>query len=310
MKKYMIILLICSVISCLLLTACEYVRDKGDEWQENYDLTFPELDEAGSSEETANSYGWYCTLYDDFSESSFSDVWTTSPHGLRETEYWCDDMVSISNGNAVVTATYLDSCDCDICAESGFFTSGIETRSTEDSEGFYQAFGYFEARIKVPESGGMWSAFWLQTESISSVGNDGEDGSEIDIYESSFYNTDRTSVGHAVHYDGYGSSHKCMDRISETDTDLYEGYHTYALKWTPTEYVFYVDGEVTWATDFGGVCKVPAYLRFTNEIREGKVGPYGQKLGDFDGGELLIDYVVVYQNTAYLSSIMSVSDFN
>ncbi len=298
MKKIVVILILICVLCSL--TACEYVRDRGDEWRDDFDISMPVLTGAGLDRSSANASGWYCTFYDDFSDDKLGDRWTTSPHGLRVTEYWCDNMVSVGGGNAVISAKELSDNQCDCCPKSGFFTSGIETRATDDSEGFYQAYGYFETRVKVPTSGGMWSAFWLQTESISSIGNGGVDGAEIDIYESSFFNTDRTQAGHAIHYDGYGKEHKCMDRISDIGVDLYQGYHTYALKWTPDEYVFYVDGKVSWATDFGGVCAVPAYLRLTNEIRENKTGPYGQRLKGFDGGELLVDYVAVYQNADFV----------
>ncbi|HRF36900.1 MAG TPA: hypothetical protein PLZ09_06325 [Clostridia bacterium] len=71
------------------------------------------------------------------------------------------------------------------------------------------------------------------------------------------------------------------------------------------------DGEAVWATDFGGICQVPAYIMLTNEIRQkATYGPYGQKLGEFTGGTFVIDYVKVYQNTNYLSLIKSASDFN
>ena len=73
--------------------------------------------------------------------------------------------------------------------------------------------------------------------------------------------------------------------------------------------MFYIDGKVSWASDFGGVSKVPSYIRFTNEVRPNKTGPYGQRLKAFDSGEFLIDYVKVYQNKEYLSHVKSIDDF-
>ncbi|MGN0486848.1 MAG: family 16 glycosylhydrolase [Acutalibacteraceae bacterium] len=292
----------------------EYQRDTGDEWRSKFDISLPELSDAGTGEENANSAGWYITLSEDFDGASMPDYFTCSPHGLRKTEYWCDNMVSFSGGNAVISAAHLTGVDCRVCGVTeGDFTGGIETRRMVDGKSqllFAQAFGYYEARVKLPQSGGMWAAFWLQSPSISNIGNKGEDGTEIDIFESSFYNTDHYSMGHALHYDGYENDHRCMDTIRKTDSDLYEGYHTFALKWTPEEYVFYIDGVATWASDFGGISKVPAFVRFTNEIRPGSTnGPYGQKLGSFTGGDFLVDYVRVYQNAAYLPYIKSPSDF-
>lgn len=303
------------VTAMLILTGCEYQHDRSDNWRNQFDISMPNLEQAGTDANSANADGWYLTFSEDFDGSALPDTFAPSPHGLRNTEYWCDQMIRVENGNAIIAAQHKNDHTCDICGvQTGDFTGGIETRKMEDGKSvpiFEQAFGYFEARVKLPESGGMWSAFWLQSDSVGNIGNGGEDGTEIDIYESSFYNTDRTKMGHALHYDGYDAKHhKCMDAVHSVGTDLYEGYHIFAVKWTPEEYVFYIDGQATWASDFGGVSKVPAFLRFTNEIRPGKVGPYSQKLGDFTGGEFFVDWVHVYQNEQYLEHIKTAEDFN
>lgn len=316
MKKSAVIIIAVVLLTTLSLSlvGCEYYTDKSDKWKSKFDISAPNLDNVGESEGSANESGWFTTMNEEFNSDELNELWGGSPHGLRRTEYWCDDMISLSDGNAIIAATKETDhkCSSSICPKDGYFTSGIETRKkindTYEST-FEQAFGYFEARVKFPNSGGMWSAFWLQTNSMGQIGNEGMDGSEIDIYESSFVKN-RNKVGHCIHYDGYAGSHKGGQATRDTGKDLYEGYHTFALKWTPTEYVFYVDGVATWATDFGGICRVPAYIRLTNEIRPNKGGPYGQQLGDFDGGEFLVDYVKVYQNANYLDDIKSANDFN
>ncbi|MGN1203219.1 MAG: family 16 glycosylhydrolase [Eubacterium sp.] len=293
----------------------EYTWEKNDKWKTKFDTSLPFVENAGNSKEAANSDGWYMTLCEDFDGDSIPNLFAYSPHGLRVTEYWCDQAISFKDSNAVITAFYDSNHVCNVCkAKQGNFTGGIETRIMKDNESvplFQQAFGYFEARVKLPESGGMWAAFWLQSDSVKNVGNGGEDGTEIDIFESSFFNTNKAFIGHALHYDGYSRKHhKCFEAMHNIGTNLYDGYHTFALKWTPNEYVFYVDGIATWASDFGGVSKVPAFLRFTNEIRPKKIGPYGQRLGNFTGGEFYVDYVKVYQNINYLDSIKSPLDFS
>ncbi|MDE6869691.1 MAG: hypothetical protein K2J75_03090, partial [Clostridia bacterium] len=59
----------------------------------------------------------------------------------------------------------------------------------------------------------------------------------------------------------------------------------------------------TWATNACGVCRVPEFLRFTNEIDAGDgYGPHGQKIGQFPhdkSASFDIDYVRVYQNINY-----------
>lgn len=304
-----------ATLLAVTLTSCNpgYTRDKDDQWKTKFDITNPDLQGAGTDTASANAQGWYVTLDENFDGDTLPAPFTPSPHGLRRTEYWCDQMVSVQNGNVVIKAAREENHQCEVCGTaSGNFTSGIDTSMRVDGKSvplFEQAFGYFEARVKFPESGGMWSAFWLQIDNMTHLGYGGEDGAEIDIYESSFYHTKRNKMGHAVHYDGYNEEHRCQDTIRDAGKDLYDGFHTFAVKWTPSEYVFYIDNEVSWASDFGGVSKVPAYLRLTNEVRGREVGPYGQWLGKFKGGEFLIDYVKVYQNVNYLDSIKTPADF-
>ena len=96
---------------------------------------------------------------------------------------------------------------------------------------------------------------------------------------------------------------KLQNSINKLDKNLYDGFHTYALKWTPEYYVFYIDGEPTWATTGGGVSKVKEFLRLTVEIDAGDGwGPHGKKIGKFDENsesEFLVDYVKVWQNENY-----------
>ncbi len=303
------------MVMTICLSGCEYTTFKGDSWKKKFDITTPDLQASGNSADTANSSGWYNTMAEDFdSLDSLSDIWRPVGNTLRNEEYWCDKMVKINDGRIEILAEKSDSHICDNCdtSKSNFYTSGIITAKDVNGKRvptFAQAFGYFEAKVKFPNSDGMWSAFWLQTESQGQIGNGGKDGAEIDIYESSFWNK-KDFVGHCIHYDGYSSKHKAGQATHSTGKNLYEGYHTFGLKWTPNEYVFYVDREAVWATNFGGICSVPAYIMLTNEIRQkSKYGPYGQKLGEFTGGTFFIDYVKVYQNVNYLSHIKSAKDF-
>lgn len=69
-----------------------------------------------------------------------------------------------------------------------------------------------------------------------------------------------------------------------------DGFHTYALWWTPEEYVFYIDGKEVWRTKAGGVCQVPLFIKLRDEI-----GPWA---GDVKKANLpddtLVDYVRAY----------------
>ena len=151
---------------------------------------------------------------------------------------------------------------------------------------FEHKFGYWVARCQFPKQQGHWPAFWLHTNSVNKVGNEGRDGTEIDIMEKPWR---EDKITQNLHWDGYGKEHKHAGQ-SSTIPGISEGFHTFGLHWTPGEYVFYVDGEVTWRTSAGGVSQVPQYLKLTEEI-----GEWG---GDITKAQLpdhfLTDYVRVY----------------
>lgn len=268
---------------------------------------------------------WYETMHTDFTQ--IQDMaqlreagWVPSPHGLRNYEYWCDQMIDFTDEGLIIHSEQQNDHQCDVCGvREGVFTSGIETREMVDGKSnmiFSQAFGYFEATVIVPRGTGMWSAFWLQSDKCGQVGNRGEDGSEIDIYESSFMRDNPTKTGQAIHYDAYDAPfYRSEGNVTDTGKNLYDGQeHTYALKWTPTQYVMYVDGEAVWSSDFGGVAKTPEFLRLTTEIRDSGWGPYGQEIGQFENhddgtNDFIIKEVTVYQNREYEPFIKSPSDY-
>lgn len=338
MKKIITVLIV-SLLAVTIGLICGCSKED-DSWKtnENYDLSVPVL----------NQDGWYLVFEDDFDGSALNEnitfgeryngnkeIWTTSPHAIRwesddknkpeQACYWCPELVEVKDSNAIIYSRYENNHRCDgDCPEEARFTSGIETRKivgdnhnnkgTNDELLFSQAFGYFECRVKLPKSQGLWSAFWLQSPNMRKVGNEGKDGTEIDVYESAFINSKQSKMGHALLWDGYSKDGKVSDYISELEQDLYDGYHTFALKWTPEYYVFYIDGTATWATSDGDVSRVKEFLRLTVEIDAGNGwGPHGQKIGDFEhsaaADDFMIDYVKVWQNENYEQFIQDDSEF-
>lgn len=269
MKKIFALITVSVLAAAVILCGCSKNTEKEDDdsWKnQDYDLSLPEL----------NKDGWYMVFEDDFNGTKLNEnivfgerykgskeIWTTSPHAVRwqsdkkrkpeQACWWCPEMVEVKDSNAIIHSRYENNHKCEgDCPKEGRFTSGIETRkvvgNSNDNKGtsdellFSQAFGYFECRVKFPNSDGMWSAFWLQSSNQRKVGNEGEDGTEIDIYESAFRKSKDSKMGHALLWDGYGKDAKVSDYIGNLEQDLYDGYHTFALKWTPEYYVFYIDG--------------------------------------------------------------------
>lgn len=316
-KKFAIIILSIMLFGVLAfsLSACSNAN-----WKKKFDTSLPNLSDEN----------WTNTMDIDFStiknmQQLYAANWAPSPHGLRDTEFWCDQMVTFSDKGVVIKSEKQTNHQCDICKTSnGTFTSGIETRPVvrqnangEDiNVGFTQAFGYYEATVIVPRGSGMWSAFWLQSDACGKIGHGGKDGCEIDVYESSFGQNNPTSTGQALHYDAYKSPwYKTKSNVTKMPYNLYDGKpHKYALLWTPEKYVMYVDDTPVWATDCGGVSRTPEFLRLTVEIRDKGLGPYGQHIGKFenhqdDTNDFVIQSVKVYQNAQFESEIKSIDDF-
>jgi len=152
---------------------------------------------------------------------------------------------------------------------------------------FEHKFGYWVCRCKFPTKEGHWPAFWLMTGGVSKIGDEGRDGTEIDIMEKPWR---EDKITQNLHWDGYGKEHKSAGTGQIAIPGISEGFHTFALHWTPEEYVFYVDGKETWRTSAGGVSQVPEYAKLTEEI-----GKWG---GDITKADLpdyfVVDYVRVY----------------
>ncbi|MGN0643199.1 MAG: family 16 glycosylhydrolase [Huintestinicola sp.] len=231
--------------------------------------------------------GKSCTLsFEDNFDGTELDLskWERCPEYKRcdLKNYWDDDMSYLDGKGNLVLETSYD-------ADTGKFLSGaVRTRGI-----FEQAYGYFEIRCDINNVPGYWTAFWLMGDSVNSPENGGVDGTEIDIYESPYYKT--SEIQNTLNWDGYGSEHKYEGKITKIK-DVYKGYHTFSLLWTEEEYVFYVDGNVTWRTDAKkaeGTCSVPLYMKISSE--EGTWagmpnGPDKNLLPD----HMLVDYVRVY----------------
>ncbi len=160
---------------------------------------------------------------------------------------------------------------------------------------FEQQYGKFEIRCKLPEQTGWWVAFWLMSSSVGKVGNDGVDGTEIDIFEG-FGWTDK--INHALHWDGYGKDHKSKGN-KVTVPGIREGYHVFSLEWNEKEYIFFIDGKESWRSDAGGVSKVPEYVKVTAEISTEKWAINEYWAGDPSKASypdyFHVDYVKVYR---------------
>jgi beta-glucanase (GH16 family) len=216
---------------------------------------------------------WKLVWHDEFEGATLDETKWDVPEGRRKGGWWSRQAISLDGkGNLVLTTLQEGDRTIDGC---------VRTRGK-----YEHSFGYYVARMQLQKQPGHWSAFWLFGEGVGKLGDDGRDGTEIDIMEKPWRDG---RVQHTLHWDGYGKQHRSSGKISD-NPGVMEGFHTFSLLWTPTEYTFYVDGKPQWSTKAGGVCQVPLYLKLSDEI-----GPWA---GDIRQAKLpdtvLVDYVRVY----------------
>lgn len=96
-------------------------------------------------------------------------------------------------------------------------------------------YGRVEARIKLPTGKGIWPAFWMLGEDITGAG--WPRCGEIDIMENV---GDPHTVYGTIHGPGYSGGNG-IGRPMVLGEVLNEGFHTYAIEWTPDEIQWYVD---------------------------------------------------------------------
>ena len=155
--------------------------------------------------------------------------------GNHELEYYTNrpENARIEHGHLVITAQREDFAAPD-GAKFLYTSTRLKTQGL-----FAQAYGRFEARIKIPRGQGIWPAFWMLGEDITT--NGWPKCGEIDIME----NIGREPATNHGSLHGPSSAHPTSD-LTKT-TSLAEGkkladkFHLYAVEWEPTAVRFYLD---------------------------------------------------------------------
>ncbi len=221
---------------------------------------------------------------------------------VRRGSYWNTDFATVKDGKLHIRTAYCpDGYNGN--GKPGWYTCGIDTRGL-----FEPTHGYFECRCILPKGVGLWSAFWMISNSMAFNNDPGEviggaDGAEVDAFESAFYeNKTPRRVSSNIHVDGYGEYHRSANVCQPylLFNDPYENFNTYGLEWNEKEYIFYVNGIETGRSDFGGVCEVPMYLILSVEVGGNNAVPAADWTGgpltpDCEPTDFVIDYVRAYK---------------
>ena len=103
---------------------------------------------------------------------------------------------------------------------------------------FEQAYGRFEARIKVPYGQGMWPAFWMLGNNIQTAG--WPTCGEIDIMEN--IGREPSIVHGTIHGPGYSGANGIGAPYTLPSGNFSDDFHIFAVEWEPNVIRWYVDG--------------------------------------------------------------------
>ncbi len=215
---------------------------------------------------------WKLVWSDEFDGSKLDESKWEHRLGKNRDGWVVRDAVSLDGKGHLVIKTYEK--------DGKYYTGIIRTRGK-----FEHKYGYWVARCKLPKEEGHWPAFWINPTVWPVAG-----GTEIDVME--YLAHTENKVYHNLHWyvDGDRRKHQTVGQKVDI-SGLSEGYHTFAVEWTPKEYIFYVDGEITWRTR-EAISHREQHLLLSEEV-----GPWpgkieNAKLPDF----FEVDYVCVYEN--------------
>lgn len=145
--------------------------------------------------------------------------------GNAELQTYTDDPRNITVEDGALKITAINN--------GGSFTSArIKTQGK-----FEQAYGRFEARIKLPWGPGIWPAFWMLGADIET--NPWPQCGEIDIME---YRGQQPNLVHgSVHGPGYSGGAAITKSFGFPNDRFDVDYHTFAVEWGEDFIAYYVD---------------------------------------------------------------------
>ena len=168
-----------------------------------------------------------------------SEIWSydigrdVNGWGNNELQYYTDrpENVTVQNGLLVISAIEEE------YNGASFTSARLLTKGK-----FSQAYGRFEARIKVPGGSGLWPAFWLLGENFDVDG--WPQCGEIDIME--YRRQEPTKVSGSLHGPGYSGESAPQGQLTKSydlGNDRYdEGFHVFGIEWGYQYINYYIDG--------------------------------------------------------------------
>ena len=235
-----------------------------------------EINSAPVGQSTTN---WTPTFNDEFDNTLNRAVWGSDyPNGGNgELQQYVSDN---SRNNYLVQDSSLQLIARKESYNNRAYTSGI----IHTQHRFFQKYGYFEMRARIPSGKGLWPAFWLMP-------NPGEGVPEIDVMEILGQQPNITYM--TFHYDNDAGVYS-QDQTEWTGPNFSADWHTFAIDWQPGSLTWYVDGVAQKEiTDAAIIPNVPMFI--LANLAVGGTWPGSPNSTTTFPSSYAIDYIRVWQ---------------
>jgi len=266
-------------------------------------LTFCSASGGQANGPQANDSGWMLAWSDEFNGTNGSAAdaskWTLESGGdgwgNHELEYYTSRPQNsyLQDGNLLIKVLQEKFAGPDGVTRN-YTSARLKTLGK-----FSQAYGRFEARIRIPYGQGIWPAFWMMGEDVDKAG--WPVCGEIDIMEN--IGKEPAMVHGTIHGPGYSGADSIGSSYALPEKQRFaDDFHVFAVEWEPNAIRFFVDKDL-YAT------RTPA------DLPKGSKWVYDHPFflllnvavgGDWPGNPdasavfpqtMLVDYVRVYRRT-------------
>lgn len=258
-----------------------------------------------------NDPHWKLVWEDNF-DSLNTNIWLVQDnfdHWGEQTVY-IDDNVYCQNGNLTLEIKN-ESYSCPTWAISPYYcqrqdTTGLVYSYTsgwvESKQAYNTQYGYLEARIQFPFGLDLWPSFWTF---VGSGVTNATNAAEIDIAEMVAYiNNAHHKLTTNVHLDFITPPSLYYEEHSPTNFSWADGsWHKYAVDWSPSRLIFYVDDSPVRDMANPGVID-PVLLILSMGLDKGPVTGTGFPL------RMNVDYVKVYDLATDCNNSLTMCNYN
>lgn len=242
---------------------------------------------------SAQAQNWNLEWSDEFNGSISSNwVFETGAGGWGngEQQYYRRENATVEDGKLVITAKK------ESFGGAQYTSARMKTQGKKSWK-----YGKIEARIAMPAFAGIWPAFWMLGDKISTAGWPA--CGEIDIME---HINDGGNVHGTIHWADASGQH--AQYTNSTNAGV-TAYHTYAVEWDASAIRWYVDGvkynEANIANNINGTSELHENFFILLNVAVGGNWP-GNNIGNNFPAKMLVDYVRVYKAGAAPAAIATV----